>query len=38
MPDVEDVDDELLLMPHKVADTTGGIEVRAMLTEWVADH
>jgi hypothetical protein len=38
MLDVEDVDDDLLLMPHEVADTTGGIEMRAMLTEWIAEH
>jgi hypothetical protein len=38
MPDVDDVDDQLLLMPHEVADASGGIEVRAMLTEWIAEH
>jgi hypothetical protein len=38
MPDVDDVHDELLLMPHEVADASSGIEVRAMLTEWIAEH
>jgi hypothetical protein len=38
MPEVDTVADERLLMPQEVAEATGGIEVRAMLTEWVAEH
>jgi hypothetical protein len=38
MPEVNDVDNEILLMTPELADSAGGIEVGAMLTERIEKH